>query len=154
MGAAPPWMKTWTGQGPRPGPGSGVHTLRNRQSSLCAAGHEKPGACGQAGPKALAFSVPGAHAAAGCGAAQRSGPTGGRAYGTPRKARQPGPEICGRPAEPSRGGAGRGTAHPLHGTQRGADHRAGLAHRRERAGQQQAGCEEEQARPHGHGRGQ
>ena len=48
---------------------------------------KKP-ACGGGGPKAVAARTP-SQAAAGCGAANRSAPTGGAANGMPRKTARP-----------------------------------------------------------------
>ena len=85
---APPWMNTMTG---RPFP-PGVQTLRTRQSSLSTPADmsastrvEAATACGAAGPKRVASRTPD-HETGGCGGANRSGPTGGAAYGMPRYA--------------------------------------------------------------------
>ena len=85
--SAPPWNHTMTGRRPRAP--AGRQTLRYRQSSLTGAPSEASPArgagCRQAGPNALAArSV--RHGATGCGARQRSAPTGGAAYGMPLKA--------------------------------------------------------------------
>src|SRR4051794_19554582 len=80
---------TSTGHGPPPV--AGVQTLRYRQSSSpggvgpCANSEIGRFGCGAGGPGASASSSP-VHGSTGAGAAQRRAPTGGAAYGTPRKA--------------------------------------------------------------------
>ena len=64
-----------------------------RQSSLGAGPILSPSltafaTCIAGGPKAVASRTP-AQASGGCGGAKRSGPTGGRAYGMPRKTATP-----------------------------------------------------------------
>ncbi len=94
---APPCSHTITGSR-APGAGAGVHTLRFRQSSPGTSGSGSSaayvgvyGTLGAVGPYAPASRTP-SQAAGGAGAAKRSAPTGGAAYGTPRKtAMPPGP---------------------------------------------------------------
>src|SRR3954471_12604510 len=72
-----------------------VQTLIYRQSSLVGGGGGAPARppppppCMQRGPKTSALRTP-SHFAAGCGAFQRSGPTGGAAYGMPLNTRTSG----------------------------------------------------------------
>src|SRR4051794_24863810 len=61
----------------------GAYTLRYRQSSLVLASPYEPASCAQWGPNLVARTL--SHGALGCGAFQRSTPTGGAAYGMPRK---------------------------------------------------------------------
>src|SRR5258706_6602730 len=65
---------------------AGVHTLRYRQSSLISGGAPNSlaniGSCMQLAPKVDACFTP-VHGGSGCGAFQRSGPTGGAANGIP-----------------------------------------------------------------------
>ena len=76
-----------TGRGSSPSPAA-VHTFRNRQSSEVS-GRAAPviiartGLCGQIVPNSVASRAP-LHFAGGCGAFQRSSPTGGAAKGMPR----------------------------------------------------------------------
>src|ERR1039458_7816099 len=62
---------------------AGAKTFRYRQSSDAAATPNGEGGCGQCGANCVAPRTPG-QGAAGCGGRQRSGPTGGAAYGMPR----------------------------------------------------------------------
>src|SRR5215467_12032664 len=80
----PPWSHTMTGKRVRAG--TGVHTLRYRQSSVELATMTSD--CGQRLPGAVALRVP-VHGEAGCGGRQRKRPEGGAAYGIPRKERTP-----------------------------------------------------------------
>src|ERR1700677_1845897 len=69
-----------------PAPGGrwlGVKTFRNRQSSDVLACPKGDASCGQCGANWVASRTPD-QLAAGCGGCQRSGPTGGAAYGMPR----------------------------------------------------------------------
>src|SRR5262249_32766552 len=81
------------------GAGSGVQMLSVRQSSLVPCARPPPRAlsCGQMGPREVASS--GAlHEAAAFGAFHRRSPTGGAAYGMPRKTRVlPDVEPCTGP---------------------------------------------------------
>src|SRR6059036_3256116 len=90
----PPWIHTITG---RPAaPGSGVHTLRLRQSSpttsglkyLVRSGLGSSVGCGQPAPDVVASRTPD-HGAGGCGGRNRLAPNGGAAYGMPLNAVTP-----------------------------------------------------------------
>src|SRR3954469_23270798 len=88
---APPWSQTTTGR--RASSGAGVQTLSVRQSSLGAATMLRPlvtalAACMACGPKRVASRRP-VQDSGGWGGANRNGPSGGRAYGTPRKTTTP-----------------------------------------------------------------
>ena len=65
-----------------------MKTFRDRQSSFVLGGPSSDASCGQGLPNAVAFRVP-CQAACGRGGRQRSAPTGGAAYGIPRKLRIP-----------------------------------------------------------------
>ena len=87
---APPCSHTSTGRAAPSQPG--VKTLSVRQSSSQCAPWSRPSAptsgssrCGCAAPKRVASRVP-RQRGAGCGGRRRSAPTGGAAYGMPRKA--------------------------------------------------------------------
>src|SRR4030043_2350209 len=84
---APPCIQTITGRFALSSPG--VQILRNRQSSDCGCGAciiIPPGIvlCGAIGPNSLAERTP-LHRLTGWGGIQRKSPTGGAAYGPPRK---------------------------------------------------------------------
>src|ERR1700722_18738251 len=81
----PPWIHTMTGRCPRTRAPGGVKTFRYRQFSEVLATPNPEGGCGQCGANAVAARIP-VQGAAGCGGRQRSGPTGGAAYGMPRNA--------------------------------------------------------------------
>lgn len=92
--SAPPWIHTMTGRR-APGPGSGVHTFRFRQSSPGTTGSESSfakgseyGGLGGVGPNAPASRTP-AQGSGGTGGRKRWGPKGGAAYGMPRKTARP-----------------------------------------------------------------
>ncbi len=74
-----------------PGPGSGVHTFRLRQSSPATTGSDRYcakaseyGGFGAVGPKTPASRTP-SQGSGGSGGRNRRGPKGGAAYGMPRK---------------------------------------------------------------------
>src|SRR5258708_4319447 len=77
---APPWMNSITGRSCAP---DGVHTLRNKQSSVLL-GPDRLNVCGHSLPTSSASRAP-VHGGIGCGARKRRSPTGGAANGTPRK---------------------------------------------------------------------
>src|SRR6202034_1898796 len=72
-----------TGRRPPTRAPGGVKTFRYRQFSDVLATPNPEGGCGQCGANAVASRIP-VQGAAGCGGRQRSGPTGGAAYGMPR----------------------------------------------------------------------
>src|SRR5215471_18385268 len=84
-----------------------VHTLRYRQSSLVGGepsmfamlSRPWPGGWMQTLPYLLASRTP-LHFATGCGAVQRSAPTGGAANGMPLNARMPGADSTLPPSSP------------------------------------------------------
>ena len=65
-----------------------MNTFRNRQSSFVLGGPSSDASCGHGLPNAVAFRIP-SQAGCGRGGRQRSAPTGGAAYGIPRKLRIP-----------------------------------------------------------------
>ncbi len=110
---APPWIHTITGS-PAPGPGSGDQTLTVSQSSpavSCAsASMPNTPACGGGGPYETASRTP-LQPSAGRGAAKRSAPTGGSAYGMPRKTATPASRLP-RSAPATARTSGRGPEAP------------------------------------------
>ena len=116
---APPGIHTRTGRGAAAS--TGAQTLRKRQSSSTPlASARNPGrgdssatACGVPGPKASAGRTP-VHGVTGSGGRQRSAPTGGAAYGTPRNRRSAVPSGAAT-AAPSNLPAAVSTTLPLTG---------------------------------------
>src|ERR1700733_6704212 len=76
VAGAPPWIHTMTGLCRRSGCRLVVNTFRNRQFSDVLAWPNGDAAWGQCGPNCVASRTP-FQRAAGCGARQRSAPTGG-----------------------------------------------------------------------------
>src|SRR5215213_3750100 len=87
----PPWMNTKTGRRAPAGRPLGRRMLRNRQFSFPVSAPLPP-RTGQLLPYRVASRTPG-QAAAGWGGAQRRVPTGGAAYGMPKKLSMPPPVV-------------------------------------------------------------
>src|SRR2546421_3478755 len=81
----PPWMNTYTARRRPVATAVGRQTLTNRQSSVSDRGPFVLAVAGHVLPNCVASRTLD-HAAAGRGGRQRRSPTGGAAYGMPRKA--------------------------------------------------------------------